>query len=175
MAATKPKLSLLGTRRTIWSNFNEICKEKQMSQDAMTQLMQRLLGVECHVYENQLVIQGRFSSDHVATALSGEFVVLPWAKDKTSERQVNRVNPTVETLFSTLTMIISEIQPGERFQVLVPREYSHDTDGVDWDAMEELQMEYRGSILRSNVFVTLRFDQANEESEFRVDICCVTE
>lgn len=95
------------------------------------------------------------------------------------------LKPTLEQFGDTLDQLVKTIAPMERVQVLVPREYSHhdeihlDTDSVDqplailspehygenlrnWNYIEELQMNYRGSALPPNLFMTLRFSQEDE-------------
>lgn len=78
-------------------------------------------------------------------------------------------------------------KPGQRITILIPKLVSHGYrtpvggtpdepliwavgEGHNWDVIEEIQMEFRGSTLRSNVFVTLRFDQ-NTEGEVTLDVC----
>lgn len=89
---------------------------------------------------------------------------------------LRKFTPSVADLFPSIKREVNEIKPGERVQVHVPKEYSHpyvfshDHLYIDWDAIEELQMDFRGSVLKPNVFVTLRFDKKNEASEVIVDI-----
>ena len=81
------------------------------------------------------------------------------------------LKPNSDGLFGTIKETIKQIKPLERVQVVIPRDYSHPIqDQLDWDAIDELQMTFRGHGLRPNVFMTLRFE--DESSEFIVDICC---
>lgn len=85
--------------------------------------------------------------------------------------RVMTLTPTAFTLFDTIRSSVNEIKPSERIQIQVPKEYSHDCGVLDYDFLERLQRAWRGSTLRPNVFVTLRFDKYDEESNIVVDIC----
>ena len=86
---------------------------------------------------------------------------------------MKQLKPIRDRLVSTLNIIIKEIQPGERFQVIIPRNYSHDEDEYDWQQLDLLQMAYRGSSLSDNVFATLRYDKYDQKGEVKMDICCL--
>lgn len=100
----------------------------------------------------------------------------PTTVDTLKPFPITTIQPTIYGILPVLTLTVIEIQPGERFQITVPKEYSHHENGtINWHNIEEIQMNYRGSLLRPNVFVTLRFDQNDEQSEFIVDIGCLAE
>ena len=92
------------------------------------------------------------------------------------------LTPSSKELFTVLHERLEGIAPGERIQILVPKDYSHhgvisppDTGKFmllyrNWDALEELQMDIRGSRLHDDVLATLRFDQDNEDGDVIVDI-----
>jgi len=84
---------------------------------------------------------------------------------------ITKLTPKLGDLYETLQKTLKEIKSSERVQIIIPREYSHDEDDHDWDTLEELQMDCRGSILNPNVFVTFRFDQNKGSSEVIVDVC----
>lgn len=89
------------------------------------------------------------------------------------------LSPSASDFYTTLKKVVTEIEPGHRVQVLVPRTISHekvsskwDAPGVhNWDNLENIQMDFRGSILNPNVFMVLRFDQKDEMSDVVVDVC----
>lgn len=78
------------------------------------------------------------------------------------------LKPTLDQFEQTLRQVIETITPMERVQVLIPREFSHEDGYRNWDVIEELQMNYRGSDLPPNLFITLRFNQ-DDEGEIIMD------
>lgn len=81
------------------------------------------------------------------------------------------LTPPASDFSATLRRVVEEIQPGQRVQVLIPRSISHKSEMHDWDVLENIQMDYRGSTLEPDVFVVLRFDQGDESSLVTVDVC----
>lgn len=80
------------------------------------------------------------------------------------------IEPTSIELFSTIQRAVDEIKPLERVKIFVPRNYSHGGNNFDWVAFEQLQMEFCGSALKPNVFVTLRSCQEYGAVDVIVDI-----
>ena len=68
--SSRPLVSMLGTKKSIWVNFEEICAEKQISALDMIKHVEHSLGVVCHHHETQLVIPGRFTSAQIAKILT---------------------------------------------------------------------------------------------------------
>ena len=63
------------------------------------------------------------------------------------------------------------IEKGSRAQIMIPRSISHQEDCCNWNEVESIQMDFRGSILNPDVFMVLRFDQKDESKDVIVDIC----
>lgn len=85
-----------------------------------------------------------------------------------------QLTPCASDFYRVLNEVVTEIQSGHRVHILVPRSVSHWGDAFEnqnWDKLEDIQMDYRGSILNPNVFVTLRFDKKDEKSPVMVDVC----
>lgn len=88
---------------------------------------------------------------------------------------VRKFMPSESQLFETIKTQLEEIKPGERVQIYIPKEYSHpllyshDHRFINWDAVEEVQMDIRGSILKPNVIASLRFED-DESRPVIVDI-----
>lgn len=87
------------------------------------------------------------------------------------------LTPDVNEFYDTVRTTIKEIRKGHRVQILVPRSISHEeyegSSSRNWDELEEIQMDFRGSILNPDVFFVLRFDQKDESSDVTIDICHV--
>jgi len=81
------------------------------------------------------------------------------------------LTPSASEFFSLLKEKLKSIEKGSRVQILIPRSFSHDGDSRNWDELENIQMDFRGSILKPDVFMVLRFDQNDESSDVVVDIC----
>lgn len=64
-----PRVSPLGTRRTLWINFSEICAQIGVSTEVMAEFISVQLGTECHEYTGHLSIKGRFSSSQIQWAI----------------------------------------------------------------------------------------------------------
>lgn len=89
----------------------------------------------------------------------------------------SQLSPSAPDFYSTLEKVTSEIEPGRRVQVFVPRSISHikcgwdRPDRLNYDELEEIMTKFRGSILNSDVFLVLRFDQKDQASDAMVDVC----
>ena len=82
-----------------------------------------------------------------------------------------QLSPSADDFYEVLGDIIKDIKPKHRVKVLVPRSVSHEEDYYNWDELENIQMDCRGSVLDSDVFVVLRFDQKNKSGDVVVDVC----
>jgi len=80
---------------------------------------------------------------------------------------------SLDELLHVVSLITSEIEAGERIQVIVPRSYSHHENGeCDWDHIEELHMRLGGYALVRDVFVKVCFSESSS-SDAMADIVCV--
>lgn len=52
----------------------------------------------------------------------------------------------LRSVYTTLKKVVTEIQPGHRVQVLVPRSISHEGDEHNWDNLENIQMDICGAL-----------------------------
>lgn len=68
--SSRPLVSLLGTNRSIWVNFYEICEEKQVLPERMLKHVEASLKTKCHSDEDQLMIMGRFTSENIRSVLA---------------------------------------------------------------------------------------------------------
>lgn len=81
-----------------------------------------------------------------------------------------RLEPTASEVFGCMKTAIKMLPPEDRALIRLPRDFSHyESGGYNWDNLEEVQMNARGSNVPNNVFVTLRFNQDDEDNRF-VDV-----
>ena len=73
-----PQLMRVGTKKTLWVNFSEICKTMRRNPDHLFQFMMAELGTEGSIDGNQrLVIRGKFVPKYIESLLRkyiGEYV-----------------------------------------------------------------------------------------------------
>ena len=73
-----PQLARVGTKKTVWSNFAEICSMMRRSPDHVFQFMMSELGTEGSIDGNsRLVIRGKFVPKYIESLLRkyiGEYV-----------------------------------------------------------------------------------------------------
>lgn len=83
------------------------------------------------------------------------------------------LKPSYPDFHTTLEEVISTIEPNSRVRVVVPLDYSRNAiiNDYNWDSIENIQSDLRGTQLNPNVFATLRFDPENSNSEVIIDIC----
>lgn len=74
-----PQLMRVGTKKTLWTNFQEICSMMRRSPDHVFQFMMAELGTEGSIDGNQrLVIRGKFVPRYIESLLRkyvGEYVI----------------------------------------------------------------------------------------------------
>lgn len=76
-------------------------------------------------------------------------------------------HPSFSTqLYPVIELALLEIKSGERIQITIPTDYSHEFSGeLSWDEVEEVQMAIRGESLPPNVFACLRFETQQSSAE----------
>lgn len=88
--------------------------------------------------------------------------------------RVFQLKPKEHEVFGCIKTAVDLIQPRQHIEILLPRSFSHylheGRNWYNWDNLEEVQMNVRGSIVPDTVFVTLRFDQNDEKDDVIVDI-----
>lgn len=87
---------------------------------------------------------------------------------------MSMLTPNASEFYSVLKEKIFSIEKETRVQIQVPRSISHWGDTFqerNWEELEGIQMDFRGSILNPDVFMVLRFDQRDDASDVIVDIC----
>ena len=69
-----PQLSRVGSKKTVWTNFPEICKMMHRNPDHVFQFMMAELGTEGSIDGNQrLVIRGKFVAKVSFSFINGSF------------------------------------------------------------------------------------------------------
>ena len=65
---------------------------------------------------------------------------------------------SLDELLNAISLVVSEIEAGERIQVITPRSCSrHENSVLNSNHLDELHMRLRGYMLEPGVFVKLRF------------------
>lgn len=76
--------------------------------------------------------------------------------------------PNTDSFDGTVRNILSDIQPGHRVQIVVPRSISHIDGEHNQEELEGIEKDFHWSILGPNVFCNLRIDENND---VLIDIC----
>lgn len=84
---------------------------------------------------------------------------------------ITKLSPSAADFYTSLGDVIGKIQQGDRVQVLVPREISHNGPCQRSEELEGIQMDFRDSVPNPNIFVVLRYDLIDEAGDVFIDVC----